>query len=180
MDRNKTGDFIAVRRKAQGMTQVQFAEKLGVTNKAVSKWETGKCLPDTALIDDICLLLDITVTEFFAGEKLAELSSETDSGKPDIHESRLLKPAKIISLAALAVSFLCTVDLGVNYANALLVDYHDGIVLTGVLGRFLYGDRGWSLPAFYQSFHHMLVATAILTVENIILQCVSIAKSGRA
>ncbi|MCM1063477.1 MAG: helix-turn-helix domain-containing protein [Eubacterium sp.] len=179
MDRNKTGNFIAARRKAQGMTQVQFAEKLGVTNKAVSKWETGRCLPDTALIDDICFLLDITAAEFFAGEKLAELSSETADGKPDFKRSRLLKPAKIISLAALAVSLLCTVDLGINYANALLVDYHDGIVLTGVLGRFLYGDRGWSLPAFFQSFHRMLVITAVLAVENIVLQCVSIAKSER-
>ena len=51
--------------KEHNMTQMQFAEKLGVTNKAVSKWETGKCLPDAALFDDICMLLNITLNEFF-------------------------------------------------------------------------------------------------------------------
>ena len=50
--------------KEHNMTQMQFAEKLGVTNKAVSKWETGKCLPDAALFDDICMLLNITLNEF--------------------------------------------------------------------------------------------------------------------
>lgn len=52
------------------MTQVQFAEKLGVTNKAVSKWETGKCMPDASLFNDICLLLHITLNELFAGERI--------------------------------------------------------------------------------------------------------------
>ena len=51
MDQNKIGEFIAQCRKEHNMTQMQFAEKLGVTNKAVSKWETGKCLPDAALFD---------------------------------------------------------------------------------------------------------------------------------
>ena len=56
MDQNKIGEFIAQCRKEHNMTQMQFAEKLGVTNKAVSKWETGKCLADAALFDDICML----------------------------------------------------------------------------------------------------------------------------
>lgn len=60
MDQNKIGEFIAQCRKEHNMTQMQFAEKLGVTNKAVSKWETGKCLPDAALFDDICMLVICT------------------------------------------------------------------------------------------------------------------------
>lgn len=71
MKQEKIGKFIANRRKEQCLTQVQFAEKLGVTNKAVSKWETGKCLPDAALFNDICLLLNITLNELFSGEKIA-------------------------------------------------------------------------------------------------------------
>lgn len=71
MEQEKIGKFIANRRKEQSLTQVQFAEKLGVTNKAVSKWETGKCLPDAALFNDICLLLNITLNELFSGEKIA-------------------------------------------------------------------------------------------------------------
>lgn len=72
MEQKKIGAFIARRRKALKLTQAQLAERLGVTDKAVSKWETGRCLPDAALIEDVCLSLDITVHEFFAGERLAE------------------------------------------------------------------------------------------------------------
>lgn len=71
MDQMKIGSFIATCRKENNMTQVQFAEKLGVTNKAVSKWETGKCMPDASLFNDICLLLNITLNELFAGERIA-------------------------------------------------------------------------------------------------------------
>lgn len=70
MDQIKIGAFIAACRREQNMTQVQFAEKLGVTNKAVSKWETGKCMPDASLFNDICLLLHITLNELFAGERI--------------------------------------------------------------------------------------------------------------
>lgn len=70
MDQKKIGAFIAARRKEQGMTQVQFAEKLGVTNKAVSKWETGRCLPDASLFGDVCLLLGVTLNELLAGETI--------------------------------------------------------------------------------------------------------------
>ena len=70
MNQKKTGTFIAACRKEHEMTQMQFAEKLGVTNKAVSKWETGKCMPDASLFDDICLLLGISLNELFAGERI--------------------------------------------------------------------------------------------------------------
>lgn len=70
MEQDKIGKFIASERKQSGMTQVEFAEKLGVTNKAVSKWETGRCLPDAVLFSDICLLLNCSINEFFAGEKI--------------------------------------------------------------------------------------------------------------
>lgn len=72
MEQKKIGAFIAQRRKEHGLTQAQLAEKLGVTDKAVSKWETGRCLPDASLLEDVCLSLDITIHEFFAGERLAE------------------------------------------------------------------------------------------------------------
>lgn len=71
MEQEKIGKFIANCRKEQNLTQVQFAEKIGVTNKAVSKWETGKCLPDASLFSDICMLLNITLNELFAGERIS-------------------------------------------------------------------------------------------------------------
>ena len=107
MDQNKIGEFIAQCRKEHNMTQMQFAEKLGVTNKAVSKWETGKCLPDAALFDDICMLLNITLNELFAGERKSEenlIGIATELQKKD-HKIVLLKYfTAIIALVASATS----------------------------------------------------------------------------
>ena len=68
MDQIKIGKFIAECRKKAGMTQMQLAEKLGVTDRAVSKWETGKSLPDAAIMLDLCAMLHITVNDLLTGE----------------------------------------------------------------------------------------------------------------
>ena len=68
MDQIKIGRFIAVKRKEQGYTQAQLAEKLGITDRAVSKWETGKSLPDVALMPELCGLLNINVNDLLNGE----------------------------------------------------------------------------------------------------------------
>lgn len=72
MDQLKIGRFIAECRKKQKMTQVELAEKLNVTDKSVSKWECGTCMPNVSLYKDLCDILDITLNELFAGEKIEE------------------------------------------------------------------------------------------------------------
>ncbi len=68
MDQIKIGKFIAARRKAVGLTQAQLAEKLGITDRAVSKWETGKAMPDSSLMLTLCDILQISVTDLLSGE----------------------------------------------------------------------------------------------------------------
>ena len=68
MDQNKIGRFIAERRKSQKLTQMQLAEKLGITDRAVSKWETGKSMPDASIMLELCKLLKITVNDLLSGE----------------------------------------------------------------------------------------------------------------
>ena len=68
MDQIKIGYFIAERRKAAGLTQSALAEKLGVTNRAVSKWENGRSLPDASIMLALCDILKISVTELLKGE----------------------------------------------------------------------------------------------------------------
>ena len=68
MNQLKIGKFIAEKRKNQKMTQAQLAEKLGVTDRAVSKWETGKSLPDASIMLELCALLGITVNDLLSGE----------------------------------------------------------------------------------------------------------------
>lgn len=70
MDQIKIGNFIASTRKAERMTQAALAEKLGITDRAVSKWERGKGIPDASLMLDLCEALGITVNELLCGEKI--------------------------------------------------------------------------------------------------------------
>ena len=68
MDQIKIGKFIAQRRKDANYTQMQLAEQLGITDRAISKWETGKALPDSSIMLTLCDLLGITVNDLLSGE----------------------------------------------------------------------------------------------------------------
>lgn len=68
MDQIKVGNFIAQCRKEKNLTQMQLAEKLGITDRAVSKWETGKSMPDSSIMLDLCNVLEITVNDLLSGE----------------------------------------------------------------------------------------------------------------
>ena len=68
MDQVKIGQFIAQRRRNANLTQLQLAEKLGITDRAISKWETGKSLPDSSLMLELCGILGITVNDLLSGE----------------------------------------------------------------------------------------------------------------
>lgn len=59
MDQYKIGKFIAERRKEQNMTQKELADRLGITDRAVSKWENGRCMPDLSLLQPLSKALDI-------------------------------------------------------------------------------------------------------------------------
>ena len=72
MDQNKIGKFIAQCRKEKQLTQEQLAKILNTTNKSVSKWENGYCLPDSSLYEPLCNLLEITINELFTGQRMKE------------------------------------------------------------------------------------------------------------
>ena len=77
MNQQITGKFIAHKRKEKNLTQEQLAEKLGVSNKTISKWETGKCMPDYTVVKSLCEELGITVAELMDGEVSEEKSVRT-------------------------------------------------------------------------------------------------------
>ena len=74
MNQSVTGKFIALKRKQKNLTQEQLAEKLGVSNKTISKWETGKCMPDYSIVKSLCEELEVTVAELLDGEKAEDKS----------------------------------------------------------------------------------------------------------
>ena len=71
MNQEKIGKFISKLRKEKNMTQQELADKLGVTDRAISHWENGRRLPDYSLLKDLCDVLSISINELFSGEKIS-------------------------------------------------------------------------------------------------------------
>lgn len=72
MNQKRIGDFVATLRKEKGITQQELGDYLGVTNKTVSRWETGKYMPDIAIIPDLCKFFGISINEFICGGRVEE------------------------------------------------------------------------------------------------------------
>ena len=72
MNQEKTGKFIAQLRKEKELTQIELANKLGITDRAISKWENGRGMPDLSLLAPLCEELDVSINELLSGEKLDE------------------------------------------------------------------------------------------------------------
>lgn len=72
MNQIEIGKFIAECRKEKELTQLQLAEKLNITNRAVSKWETGKSMPDVSVMLELCNILGVSVNELLSGERIDE------------------------------------------------------------------------------------------------------------
>lgn len=112
MNTEKTGKYIAQRRKRLGMTQAQLAEKLGMSDKSVSKWERGVCLPDVSVYQELCEILGISLNEFFAGEDLERerIVKQSEENLMQAARDHALSRKKWIRglLALLAALFLVT------------------------------------------------------------------------
>lgn len=81
MDQVKIGRFIAERRKMIGLTQMQLAEKLSITDRAVSKWENGRSLPDSSIMLELCDELNITVNDLLSGEVVTMENNNKETEK---------------------------------------------------------------------------------------------------
>ena len=98
MDNNKTGRFIAERRKESGYNQKDLAEKLNITDKAVSKWETGRSSPDVSMLIPLSDALGVSVTEILNGEKINEEKISTASNEIIVKSLKKSKSKKLLAL----------------------------------------------------------------------------------
>lgn len=113
MDQLKIGKFIAECRKNVGLTQKQLAEKLGITDRAVSKWETGKALPDSSIMLELCRILGITVNDLLNGEVI---SMENNN---QVNEQLLIEMSKEIERKNKTVWTSMWVIMGVSITGLL-------------------------------------------------------------
>ncbi len=121
MDLIKIGKYIAGKRKDLGLTQRQLADKLGMSDKSVSKWERGVCLPDVALYSDLCGILGISINEFLAGEDIpqesvVQKSEENIIGVATASKHRQKKLKSVIGIL-LVVSIIALSVIGVMLVN---------------------------------------------------------------
>ena len=113
MDQVKIGRFIAKSRKKTNLTQMQLAEKLNITDRAVSKWETGKAMPDSSIMLDLCDVLGISVNDLLCGEVVAmdNYNKELENNLLDMikqkeqADKRLLSVEVFIGITATIVLF---------------------------------------------------------------------------
>ena len=117
MELIKIGTYIAGKRKTLGMTQKQLAEQLGMSDKSVSKWERGICLPDVALYAELCQILGISINEFFAGEDIAkeDLMQKSEENIIGVAKESKQKQKRLRSMLCLvlAVSVLVLSAVGI-------------------------------------------------------------------
>ncbi len=127
---NKFGEFLYSLRKEKGWTQSELADKLGLTNKAVSKWETGDSFPETAMLVPLASLFDITVDELLRGEKNAEA---TPILCPQPKEEKVLKPftKKQLLIFSLAIGLMLFSVMMVVILE--LNDYHFTVYIPQML-----------------------------------------------
>ena len=107
MDLVKIGKYIAGKRKALGMTQKQLAEKLNMSDKSVSKWERGICLPDVSVYMELCEILGISINEFHAGEDFDAENEEKKSEDNIIQVTKdsIKKQKNLKSILAVVTTF---------------------------------------------------------------------------
>ena len=102
MNQVKIGQFISECRKSKNMTQAQLAEKLNITDRAISKWETGKGMPDSSIMLELCNELGITVNELLSGERIS-MNDYTKKMEENLLELKKSEEEKNIMLLQLEI-----------------------------------------------------------------------------
>ena len=122
MDQVKIGRFIAERRKAANLTQMQLAEKLNITDRAVSKWETGKSMPDSSIMPELCDILNISLNDLFNGEVIVMENYKEKSEKLIIEMAKQKEESdkKLLTLEILIGLFSSIIFLGTTLAVSFI------------------------------------------------------------
>ncbi len=143
MNQLVTGKFICKKRREKNLTQEQLAEKLGVSNKTISKWETGKCMPDYGIVKNLCEELDITVAELMDGEEAEEKSVRAydDELVMDLlrRTQELEKQKKLLFGFLLIVMGIALQALSHTFGGSAVKDFFAGLLLGVSIAEMLIG-----------------------------------------
>ncbi|MCI8707561.1 helix-turn-helix transcriptional regulator [Lachnospiraceae bacterium JLR.KK009] len=143
MNQLSTGKFLSKKRKEKNLTQEQLAERLGVSNKTISKWETGKCMPDYAIVESLCAELEITIAELMDGEEAEGKSVRTydDGQMMDLlrRTQELEKQKKQLYGIILIVMGIALQALSHTFGGSDVTDFLSGLLVGLSIGEMLVG-----------------------------------------
>ena len=169
MDQVKIGKFISKKRKEKNITQCKLAEMLGITDRAISKWENGICLPDAATMPELCEILDISINDLFCGE-VVDMKNNEKKLEENLLEMTLAKEVsdKRLLNMEIYIGFVSVIILFTMILTAMFIEmpkYTQGILI-GIgcvmffIGMF-YALRIEQIAGYYEcnNCHHRYVPT---------------------
>lgn len=132
MDQEKIGKFIAECRKENGYTQASLAEKLGITDRAISKWENGRSMPDASIMLELCELLKINVNELLTGEHIIMDNNYKEVAEKNLVEMKTQEEKANEKVISVVIVFI------IMLAIMLLFAWVAGRSIGDDLGEFIY------------------------------------------
>ena len=163
MDKIQMGTFIREQRAVLGLTQQQLAEQLHVTNKAVSRWETGNAYPDISLLDDLAATLSVSVEELCRGERMVLPSVDTNALLSDvICEARQQKKDRAAKwLRILCLSIFTVILLAFLFFTGAFYFIQNEVNLDEALFTLALGAFAIGLMLFRYGIPSLLLAIAL-------------------
>lgn len=143
MNQLAIGQYIAKKRKGQNLTQEQLSEKLGVSNKTISKWENGKCMPDYGIVPNLCKQLEISISELMDGKdsnnNSVHLYDETQILDLLKRTQELESQKKIMYSLLMIVMGIAMLAVSKTFGGSSFKDFISGILLGLSVGEMLVG-----------------------------------------
>ncbi|MFR5995749.1 MAG: helix-turn-helix domain-containing protein [Oscillospiraceae bacterium] len=139
------GSYISKKRREKNLTQEQLAEKLGVSNKTISKWENGKCMPDYSIIEQVCRKLSVTLPELMDGKDAAESSMRVYDDEQILDLLRRMQELErqkwilygiilvVLGLACSAMSATASASEVQEFVSGLLMGLSAAEILAGIV-----------------------------------------------
>ena len=178
MNQEKIGKFIAKCRKDKNLTQGELADKLNISNKAISKWETGRGMPDASIMLELCAYLGITVNELLSGEKLEEGEYKEKANENIINiakESEKNKKVKnkiIIVLTIIIIFSILLLITNIIYRNfEVTLEYDNRLIKCKINNEdIICSFNGISLVTLYSEYINIDDETLIFVNGKMLLQ----------
>ena len=123
MDQEKIGKFIAKLRKEKNMTQNELAQKLGITDRAISKWENGRGMPDLSLLTPLCEILGVSINELLSGERLDKKDYQEKLEENFINTIDYIDKKNVKSNTIKSIIWLVIGIIGIGLSQFLINDY---------------------------------------------------------